>query len=204
MKQAVILAGGQGTRLKAISGDLPKSMIPVLGKPLLQHLIEQCVKYGILDIKLLVSYKKEVIEGFVGNGSQYGATVQYFTEDTPRGTAGALLDALPKLDKQFLVIYGDTFFDIDLSAFWGVHQDQAADASIFLHPNDHPHDSDLVEIDSNLQVKRIHSYPHDTQWRSNLVNAAVYMFNKGALENFSFVSDKPDIAKELFPLMLRH
>jgi D,D-heptose 1,7-bisphosphate phosphatase len=204
VKQAVILAGGQGTRLKAISGDLPKSMVPVLGKPLLQHLIEQCVKYGILDIKLLVSYKKEVIEDFVGNGSQYGAAVQYFAEDTPRGTAGALVDALPKLDKQFLVIYGDTFFDIDLSAFWGFHQDQAADASIFLHPNDHPHDSDLVEIDSNLQVKKIHSYPHDTQWRSNLVNAAVYMFNKGALENFSFVSDKPDIAKELFPLMLRH
>jgi len=198
----VILAGGKGTRLKEVSGNLPKPMVPVLGKPLLQHLIEQCVEYGITDIKLLVSYKKEVIEDYFGDGDQYGATIQYIVEDTPRGTAGALMDALPELDEQFLVVYGDTFFDIDLGSFWKFHQDQAGDASIFLHPNDHPHDSDLVEVNSDLQVQKIHPYPHDNQWRQNLVNAAVYMFNKGALQGVDFASDRPDIAKELFPLML--
>ena len=96
MRQAVILAGGQGTRLKEISGSLPKPMVPVRGKPLLQHLIEQCVAYGILDIKLLVNYKKEVIEDFFGCGDQYGANIQYIVESKPRGTAGALLDALPE------------------------------------------------------------------------------------------------------------
>jgi len=202
VKQVVILAGGKGTRLKEVSGNLPKPMVPVLGKPLLQHLIEQCVEYGITDIKLLVSYKKEVIEDYFGDGDQYGATIQYIVEDTPRGTAGALMDALPELDEQFLVVYGDTFFDIDLGSFWKFHQDQAGDASIFLHPNDHPHDSDLVEVNSDLQVQKIHPYPHDNQWRQNLVNAAVYMFNKGALQGVDFVSDRPDIAKELFPLML--
>ena len=202
MRQAVILAGGKGTRLKSISGDLPKSMVPVLGVPLLQHLIEQCVEYDIVDIKLLVSYKKEAIEARFGDGSQYGASIQYIVEDTPRGTAGALIDALPELDEQFLVAYGDTFFDIDLNSFWRFHQNQAGDASIFLHPNDHPHDSDLVEVNSNLQVQKIHSYPHDEKWRQNLVNAAVYMFNKSGLQGVKFVSDKPDIAKELFPLML--
>jgi NDP-sugar pyrophosphorylase family protein len=202
MKQAVILVGGKGTRLKEVSGNLPKPMVPVLGKPLLQYLIEQCVEYGISNIKLLVSYKKEVIEDYFGDGSQYGATIQYIVEDIPRGTAGALMDALPELDEQFLVVYGDTFFDIDLGSFWKFHQDQAGDASIFLHPNDHPHDSDLVEVDSDLQVQKIHPYPHDNQWRQNLVNAAVYMFNKNALHGVDFVSDRPDIAKELFPLML--
>ena len=202
MKQAVILAGGKGTRLKEVSGNLPKPMVPVLGKPLLQYLIEQCVEYGISNIKLLVSYKKEVIEDYFGDGDQYGATIQYIVEDIPRGTAGALMDTLPELDEQFLVVYGDTFFDIDLGSFWKFHQDQAGDASIFLHPNDHPHDSDLVEVDSDLQVQKIHPYPHDNQWRQNLVNAAVYMFNKNALQGIDFVSDKPDIAKELFPLML--
>jgi D,D-heptose 1,7-bisphosphate phosphatase len=202
MKQAVILAGGKGTRLKEVSGNLPKPMVPVLGKPLLQYLIEQCVECGISSIKLLVSYKKEVIEDYFGNGSQYGASIQYIVEDIPRGTAGALMDALPELDEQFLVVYGDTFFDIDLSAFWGFHQNQAGDVSIFLHPNDHPYDSDLVEVNSNLQVQKIHPYPHDNQWRQNLVNAAVYMFNKGSLKGIDFVSDRPDIAKELFPLML--
>ena len=202
MKQVVILAGGKGTRLKEVSGNLPKPMVPVLGKPLLQHLIEQCVEYGITDIKLLVSYKKEVIEDYFGDGDQYGATIQYIVEDTPRGTAGALMDALPELDEQFLVVYGDTFFDIDLGSFWKFHQDHAGDASIFLHPNDHPHDSDLVEVNSDFQVQKIHPYPHDSQWRQNLVNAAVYMFNKNALQGIDFVSDRPDIAKELFPLML--
>ena len=202
MRQAVILAGGKGTRLKKISGDLPKPMVPIMGKPLLQHLIEQCVAYDIVDIKLLVSYKKEVIEDYFGDGSQYGVSIQYIVEDIPRGTAGALVDALPELGEQFLVVYGDTFFDIDLDAFWEFHQNQAGDASIFLHPNDHPNDSDLVEVDPNFQVQKIHPYPHDAQWRQNLVNAAVYMFNKGALKGVNFASDRPDIAKELFPLML--
>jgi D,D-heptose 1,7-bisphosphate phosphatase len=203
MRQAVILAGGKGTRLKGISGDLPKPMFPVLGVPLLQHLIEQCVVYDIVDIKLLVSYKKEVIEDYFGDGSQYGASIQYIVEDIPRGTAGALIDALPELDEQFLVVYGDTFFDIDLSALWDFHQDQAGEASIFVHPNDHPYDSDLVEVDSTFQVQKIHPYPHDGQWRQNLVNAAIYMFNKSALKGVNFISDRPDIAKDLFPLMLK-
>ena len=202
MKQAVILAGGKGTRLKKVSGNLPKSMVPVLGKPLLQYLIEQCVTYDIVDIKLLVSYKKEVIESYFGNGSQYGVSIQYIFEEAPRGTAGALIDALPALDKQFLVIYGDTFFDIDLGAFWRFHQGQSGDASIFLHPNDHPYDSDLVEVDSNLQVQKIHPYPHDVQWRQNLVNAAIYIFNKDALTETDLISGRPDISKDLFPLML--
>ena len=202
MKQAVILAGGKGTRLKEVSGNLPKPMVPVLGKPLLKHLIEQCVKYDITDIKLLVSYKKEVIENYFGNGSKYGATIQCIVEDTLRGTAGALLDALPELDEQFLVVYGDTFFDIDFNSFRLFHQNKAGDASIFLHPNDHPYDSDLVEVNSNFEVKKIHTYPHDTQWKQNLVNAAVYIFNKDALQRFDLISDRPDIAKDLFPLML--
>jgi len=202
MRQAVILAGGKGTRLKSIAGDLPKPMVSILGAPLLQHLIEQCVAYDIVDIKLLVSYRKEAIEDYFGDGSQYGVSIQYIVEDIPRGTAGALIDALPELDEQFLVVYGDTFFDIDLSSFWNFHQNQAGDISIFLHPNDHPHDSDLVEVDPSFQVLKIHPYPHDSQWRQNLVNAALYMINKSALKGIDFVLDRPDIAKDLFPLML--
>lgn len=202
MKQAVILAGGKGTRLKEVSGDLPKPMVPLLGKPLLQHLIEKCVENGITEIKLLISYKKEVIEDYFGDGDQYGATIQYIVEDTLRGTAGALIDALPELDEQFLVVYGDTFFDIDLDSFWLFHQNQVGDVSIFLHPNDHPYDSDLVEVNSDFRVKKIHTCPHDMQWRQNLVNAAVYIFNKDALQSVNLISDRPDIAKDLFPLML--
>ncbi|MDC3244817.1 HAD-IIIA family hydrolase [Gammaproteobacteria bacterium] len=203
MKQAVILAGGKGTRLKNVSGDLPKPMIPILGKPVLEYIIEQCVKYKIVNIKLLVSYKKDIIEDYFGNGALHGAKIEYIYENAPRGTAGALMDALDELDEKFIVMYGDTFFDIDLESFSKFHHNNDGDASIFLHPNDHPHDSDLVELGSFNRVLKIHSYPHDDQWRQNLVNAAVYIFNRNSLLNMNFFSKKPDIAKDLFPRMLR-
>jgi D,D-heptose 1,7-bisphosphate phosphatase len=203
MKQVVILAGGKGTRLKEVTGNLPKPMVPVLGKPLLQHLVEQCVKWDMSNIKLLVSYKKDIIKNYFGDGSRYGAKIEYIFEDVPRGTAGALIDAMTELDEQFLVIYGDTFFDIDLSSIWRFHQSQSADATIFLHPNDHPYDSDLVEVDSKSMVKKMHLYPHDAEWRQNLVNAAVYIFNKKSIQNINLKTEMPDIAKDLFPIMLK-
>lgn len=202
MNQAVILAGGKGSRLKTVSDVLPKSMVPIKGKPLLQYLIEQCVRYNILDIKILVSYKKEFIKNYFGDGSKFGVVIQYIVEDTPKGTAGALINALPVLNNNFIVIYGDTFFDIDLREFSNFHFDKGGDVSIFLHPNDHPYDSDLVEINSNFLVKNIHSYPHNNQWRQNLVNAAIYIFNKNSLYGVQLTSERPDIAKDLFPKML--
>jgi D,D-heptose 1,7-bisphosphate phosphatase len=203
MKQAVILAGGQGTRLREISGSSPKPMIPILGKPLLEHIINQCARSGITNIKLLVSFKSEVIKDYFGDGSKHGVSIQYLTENIPRGTAGALMDALPVLDDKFLVIYGDTFFEIDLDHFWQFHLNHNSEVTIFLHPNDHPYDSDLVEVDSFSQVKKIHSYPHDEKWRQNLVNAAIYILNKSSLEDIDLPIEKPDIAKDLFPLMLK-
>lgn len=205
MRQAVILAGGRGTRLKQVSGDLPKPMVPILGEALLEHIVKQCAKYGILDIILLVSYKGDFIKKNLGDGSKYGVSITYVFEDTPKGTAGALIDALPKLDKKFFVLYGDTFFDIDFDRFWRFHNEKNSDVSIFLHPNDHPYDSDLVEIDSNCKVRKIHSYPHNGKWLQNLVNAAVYIFNRNSLKivDSETMLSNPDIAKDLFPSMLR-
>ena len=120
------------------------------------------------------------------------------------GTAGSIYCALSKLDEQFIVIYGDTYFDIDLKAFWKFHLEKLSDISIFLHPNDHPYDSDLVEIDSDFLVKKIYPYPHDNKWRQNLVNAAIYIFNKSVFEIKKFSDSKFDIAKDFFPQVLKH
>ena len=202
-KQVIILAGGKGTRLKSISGDLPKPMVPVLNKPLLQHIVEQCAKYEFLDIHILVSYGADLIEDCFGNGDEYGVSIKYHREEIPRGTAGALLDVLPELNDQFLVLYGDTYFDVELSKFWTVHnKKRQGDASLFLHPNDHPYDSDLVEVDRDFKVTAIYGYPHDACWRRNLVNAAIYMVKKSALIGIQLTKERPDIAKDLFPLMV--
>jgi D,D-heptose 1,7-bisphosphate phosphatase len=203
VKQAVILAGGKGTRLKSVSGDFPKPMVPILGKPVLQHLIEQCANYGFLDLHLLVSYKFEVIEEFFGDGSQFGLSIQYHKEEVPMGTAGALLNLMPQLNERFLVLYGDTYFEIDLSRFWDFHEVSNGDVSLFLHPNDHPQDSDLVEVDNNFRITAIHGYPHGDEWRRNLVNAALYVVNKSCMINVKLQSERPDIAKVLFPFLLQ-
>lgn len=203
MRQAVILAGGLGKRFKKISGKLPKPMVPLFDKPILEHQIQQCVANNIKNIKLLVGYKSKFIIDYFGNGRKFGASIEYIVENEPKGTAGALINSLPHLNDVFLVIYGDTFFDIDLKSFWNFHRKHSSDATIFLHPNDHPHDSDLVELNSNMTVKKIHSYPHNSRWKQNLVNAALYVFNKNVLMDLKLSKKKKDIAKNLFPMMLR-
>ena len=122
MKQAVILLGGLGKRLKKFSGRLPKSMVSLLGKPILEYQIRQCVANNIKNIKLLVGYKSKFIIDYFGDGAKFGASIGYIEENKPKGTAGALINSLRYLNDNFLVIYGDTFFDIDLKSFWSFHK----------------------------------------------------------------------------------
>lgn len=198
-----ILAGGQGSRLKARSGRLPKPMVPVCGRPLLAHQIEMCRRHGFTRIALLVHYEHEVIRDHFGDGSRFGVDIEYCVEATPRGTAGALRDALPRLGETVLVLYGDTYFDVDLRALWQSHLKSNAAGTLFVHPNDHPHDSDLVEVDADGMVQRIHPYPHpEGASLRNLVNAALYVLQRDALSAAIPESGKADLAKDTFGAML--
>ena len=198
-----ILAGGQGTRLASRSGALPKPMVPVTGKPVLQHQIELCRQHGFTDIALLVHHRHEAISDFFGDGSRFGVRIRYEVEETPRGTSGALRDALHALTPQFLLLYGDTYLDIDLRRFFNGHLASNANATLFLHPNDHPYDSDLVDIDDHGLVRGIHPYPHaEGQDLRNLVNAALYAIRNEALTLVTPETGKADIAKHMFPAML--
>lgn len=201
--QVAILAGGMGTRLRERSGDLPKPMVPVLGKPVLQHQIELCRKHGFTDIALLVQHRHEKISQYFGDGSAFGVKINYAIEDEPRGTAGALRDALPLLADRFLLLYGDTFMDVDLRKLWSAHEASGAVGTLFLHPNDHPQDSDLVDIDSYGTVRAILPYPHpEGREVRNLVNAALYVLDRVGLEDVTPSEGKADIAKHMFPRML--
>src|SRR5262245_60510295 len=114
MKQAVILAGGQGTRLKDRLVDLPKPMIPIEGKPLLEHQVELCRHYGFTDLVLFVHHRADLIERHFGDGTLWGASIRYVIEQEPLGTAGAVLAGLAPLAERFLVLYGDTMVNVDL------------------------------------------------------------------------------------------
>lgn len=201
--QVAILAGGMGTRLRERSGDVPKPMVRVLGKPMLHHQIELCRKHGFTNIALLVQHRHEIIYEYFGDGSAFGVKLSYAIEADPRGTSGALRDALPMLADRFLLLYGDTFMDVDLLKFWNVHEASGAVGTLFLHPNDHPQDSDLVDIDSYGSVRAILPYPHpEGREVRNLVNAALYVLDRAGLEDVTPTEGKADIAKHMFPRML--
>lgn len=202
--EVAILAGGMGTRLLTRSGDLPKPMVSVSGKPLLHHQIELCRKHGFENIALLVQYRHEKIFEYFKDGSSFGVNLIYEIENHPRGTFGALHDSLPIMADRFLVLYGDTFLDVDLRKLWNAHEASGAASTLFLHPNDHPQDSDLVKIDENCIVREILSYPHPATLEvRNLVNAGLYVIDRIALKGLTPEGSKADIAKQMFPRMLQ-
>lgn len=197
--QLVIIAGGRGTRLKEILADLPKPMVEVGGKPLLEHQVLLARKYGVCDILILTGYGAEHIERYFGDGAAWNVRIRYQRELQPLGTAGALLDAFDKLDDIFIVMYGDTMVNVDLKRLIAAHSPEAS-ATLLVHPNDHPQDSDLVEMNDRNEIVAFHPYPHAADANlQNLVNAALYVFSKQALR----ASPSPaDIARHLFPALL--
>jgi D,D-heptose 1,7-bisphosphate phosphatase len=201
--QAVVLAGGKGTRLASVLQGKPKPLVDVGGKPLLERQIGLLLEHGIKDIILLVNYQSDQIEQFIASKNGYGANISIIDDGEPRGTAGAVLEIVEKLADQFLVVYGDTMINVDLSRFIAAHQQDKFDATLFVHPNDHPQDSDIVELDDAGLITAFHSYPHPVdEWLPNLVNAALYVVNKSALAAFVSRSPPLDFAKDLFPAML--
>jgi D,D-heptose 1,7-bisphosphate phosphatase len=199
-----ILAGGQGTRLRERAGHRPKPMVSLLGRPLLEYQLELCRRHGFLRVLLLVHYQHDVIREYFGDGSNHGVSLAYQVEETPRGTAGALRDALPRLADRFLTLYGDTYMDVDLRRFWDVHVAHNADVTVFAHPNDHPDDSDIVDVDAAGLVTALHPYPHPQHFENpNLASAALYVMRSNGLESFIPPVGQMDVARDLFPVMLR-
>jgi histidinol-phosphate phosphatase family protein len=203
MKQAVILAGGKGTRLKDRLGDLPKPMIPIGGKPLLEHQVELARRYGLTELLILAGHRAQVITDYFGDGSRWGVRIRYEIEREPLGTAGAVLAAWAHLEERFLVLYADEMVNVDLARLGRTHAGAGADATLLLHPNDHPLDSDLVELDAAGWVKAFHNRPHAKErFFQNLVNAALYVVNRDALRPWANQPGLLDFGKDLFPALL--
>lgn len=141
--KAVIMAGGMGTRIASIANDIPKPMIPIDGKPILQWQIENLKKCGLTDITLVIGHLGHIIREYFQDGSSYGVHLSYFMEDHPLGTAGALFK-MPELTEDFLLMCGDVMVDVDFNRFIHFHREHGAWASLMAHPNGHPYDSSLL------------------------------------------------------------
>ena len=206
MKQAVILAGGKGTRLRERLGDLPKPLIDICGMPLLERQIQLLIRYGFNEIIILVNYASEKIIDFCNLNNNWGINIICIDDGEPLGTAGATLKIFDKLAPEFLVVYGDTMLEVDIDLFYKYHiKEPKCVATLFLHPNDHPSDSDLVEIDDNGKIIEFYPYPHDSsKYYPNLVNAALYWIKKEGIAEWKDNFGMLDFAKNLFPLMLEN
>lgn len=200
--QAVIMAGGKGTRLRSITNDeIPKPMAPIAGKPILQWQIECLRRSGVTDILLITGYLGEKIEAYFGSGANFGVRIDYFREEQPLGTAGALAEVADRLEEDFLLVFGDTIFDISIPRMMAFHREKQAEATLFVHPNSHPFDSDIVLRDETQRICGFLS-KHDTRtdWYDNCVNAGFYIVNKRLCGRI-VRGEKTDLEKQvLWPL----
>jgi len=201
--KAIILAGGLGTRLKEKTKNTPKPMLLVGGKPLLASQIELLKRYGIKDITILTHWLPEVIERYFGNGQNFGVKISYFREKKPLGTAGGLKEIEKGLKNDFLLLSGDVVMDLDLKMLVNFHKKKKGVGTLVLHPNDHPYDSDLIEIDANQRVTVFHLRPHpDNAYFHNLGNAGLYVFSPRILKYLK-KGEKADWTKDIFPKIVK-
>lgn len=200
--KAVILCGGKGTRLGNLTKEIAKPMLPIGGKPVLQHQIELLKRYRITEIYLIVNHLKESISNYFNDGSSFGVNIHYYVENEPLGTVGGIKAIENDLQETFLVLYGDVMMNMDLQRLLAFHQNKKADATLVLHPNDHPYDSDLVDVNERDQVTAFYSKPHDSsQYYRNLVNAGLYVFEPTILR-FLERGKKADFGKDIFPFLI--
>ena len=189
--KTVIMAGGRGTRLSSMTGEIPKPMIPVDGVPVLEREIECLRAQGLDDIIITVSYLGEVITKYFGDGSgiapssgrPFGVRVEYYFEKTPLGNAGALFRLRDKLTDDFLLLNADSVFDVDFTRFIAYHREKGGLATLFTHPNSHPYDSGLIVADGKGAVTRwLTKEDERPVWYKNRVNAGLHILSPRLLE----------------------
>jgi D,D-heptose 1,7-bisphosphate phosphatase len=178
--KTVIMAGGLGTRLASVASGIPKPMVPLGGKPILERQIECLKRNGLTDIVIVTGHLGHVIKEYFGNGSAFGVTVSYYTETEPLGTGGALFK-LEDLNDDFVLVNGDIIFDMDFSRLIDFHFAHKAWATLAVHPNSHPYDSALIISDSQDRVIRWLNKEEPRTYYKNRVNAGVHILSRRLL-----------------------
>lgn len=182
--KTVLMAGGKGTRIASVASDIPKPMIKIEGKPVLEHEIDCLREQGFTDIILTVSHLGHVIMDYFGDGTglspatgnPFGVSIEYYFEEKPLGNAGALLRIKDKLKEDFLLLNADSMFSIDFGLFLQFHKKKGGMATLFTHPNSHPYDSGLIVADKNGNVMQwLTKGDKRPQYYRNRVNAGLHV-----------------------------
>ncbi|MBI5882907.1 MAG: nucleotidyltransferase family protein [Elusimicrobia bacterium] len=199
MIAAAILAGGRGERMKPATDECPKPMLPVGGKPLLEHQLEWLKRSGVTEVHLCVGYKAETVRAHFGDGSAWGVSLRYSLEAVPRGTAGAVKDLGDWGGEDLLVVYGDLFVDMDCAKLAAFHRSRPGAATLAVWSTDHPQDSDLVRVEGD----RVTGFYRDpsAEPRGQLALAAIWVVRRPLLDLTP--ADAPsDFGRDIFPKAL--
>jgi NDP-sugar pyrophosphorylase family protein len=199
--QAVILSAGLGTRLRPITDNIPKVMVPLGGKPLLEHHILQFKKNGVNEFFINLHHLPEVIKNYFGDGSKWGVKINYVFEPEILGTAGGVKQFEGKLGENFFVIYGDMFSLVDYAKMAAAFFTKpGAIGTMTVGRNDHPQDSDLAEVDDDLRFLKIHTKPHEYKKLPENFRTmdAVFVLSKKIL-NYILEGTPYDLDRKLLP-----
>ena len=204
VRQAVVLCGGKGTRLRSLTGDaVAKVMVDVCGRPLLEYHVQLLRRHGVEDVILCTGYLSETIERHFGDGARFGVRIRYTHEPQALGTAGALVQIPFDLAEEFFVLYGDVFANIDLGRMALYHQGKGGEATLLVHPSEHPYDSDLVAADEATgRITGFPGRPRPGEPFVNLTSAALYVVNRGLLPHIP-KDRSTDLARDVFPVRVR-
>ncbi len=195
------MAGGEGTRLRPLTSNQPKPMVPIVGKPCMEHILELLRRHGLEDVIVTVAFLPQAIRGYFGDGETLGLRVEYSVEESPLGTAGSVRQASDRLDETFLVISGDALCDFDLTELIAFHRERGAAVTIGLKSVPDPLEFGIVVTDSEGRVERFLEKPSWSQVFSDTINTGVYVIEPEVLRHVP--TGRPyDFSKELFPLLL--
>lgn len=195
--KVVIMAGGRGTRISSVASDIPKPMIKIEGKPVLEHEIECLRDQGFTDIILTVSHMGNIIMDYFKDGSQLGVHIEYFFEEEPLGNAGALFKIKDKLTEDFLLLNADAVFDVDFNRFVDYHKSHGGLVTLFTHPNSHPYDSGLIVADEKGAVLQWLAKEDDRpEFYRNRVNAGLHVISPRVLD-VEINTPKVDLDRQL-------
>ena len=197
--KTVIMAGGKGTRIRSVASEVPKPMIPILGKPILEYQVEVLARNGLKDITIVTGYLGQAIKTHFGNGAKFGVAISYYDESAPLGTAGALYKIYDGLGEDFLLLNGDVVFDMNLGRLLSFHKEKGGDATLVSHPSGHPADSSLLVTDAEDRLTGWLAKEDPRLYYRNRVNAGIHLLSRRLLDaaRRGLASEKVDLDRDI-------
>ncbi|MDX6379863.1 MAG: hypothetical protein QOI57_887 [Rubrobacteraceae bacterium] len=199
--KAVIMAGGKGTRLRPLTSNQPKPMIPIVNTPCMEHIVRLLKRYGFDDILVTLEYMPEAIRGYFGDGAGWGVKMEYSVEEEPLGTAGSVKYVEDKLAGRFVIVSGDALTDVDLEKAVAFHEERGAEVTLVLKKVDDPSEFGIVVLEDDGRVSEFLEKPDEDEVFSYTANTGIYVLEPGVLRDIP-EGQEYDFSEDLFPKLL--